>query len=204
MKDLLSYGFDICSNEEFEAFLKSGGKGLLGKVQVTYGNINDDDLRQELCITAAHAIARYDALRIDVKLTTFVWERCQRRVYELHRSQNAGKRKQSTEPISFERLMKQGAFDGEEPSDGGAPRYRTFAYDPGRDIERQEAKILAREILDEVGLTGTQRQVISQSMNGVPQSVIAKQLGFSQSKISKIYNEALDMLRQAESLKGAI
>lgn len=28
MKDLLSYGFDICSNEELEAFLKSGGKGL--------------------------------------------------------------------------------------------------------------------------------------------------------------------------------
>ena len=100
--------------------------------------------------------------------------------------------------------MEQGAFDGEEKPDSGAPRYRTFAYDPGRDIERQEAKILARKILDEISLTGTQWHVISQAMNGVPQSVIAKQLGFSQSKISKIYNEALDVLRQAESLKGAV
>ena len=204
MKDLLNYGYAICSDEEFGAFLRGGGNGLLASVQRQYGDIRDEDLRQELCIAAAHAIARYDAVRIDVKMTTFVWECCQRRAYMYYRKQNAKMRRQPDEHLSFEKLMEQGAFDGEEEPDGGAPRYRTFAYDPGRDIERQEAKILARKILDEVALTGTQWQVISQAMNGVPQSVIAKQLGFSQSKVSKIYNEALDMLRQAESLKDAV
>ena len=136
-------------------------------------------------------------MRIDVKMTTFVWECCQRQTYMYYRKQNAKMRRQPNEHLSFEKLMEQGAFDGEET-------YKTFTYNPNRDFERQEAKILARKILDEVSLTGTQLQVVSQSMNGVPQSVIAKQLGFSQSKVSKIYNEALDMLRQAESLKDAI
>ena len=204
MKDLLNYDFAICSDEEFEAFLRDGGNGLLASVQRQYGDIRDEDLRQELRIAAAHAIARYDAVRIDVKMTTFVWECCQRQTYMYYRKQNAKMRRQPNEHLSFEKLMEQGAFDGEETLDNGEPRYKTFTYNPNRDFERQEAKILARKILDEVALTGTQLQVVSQSMNGVPQSVIAKQLGFSQSKISKIYNEALDRLRQAESLKGAI
>lgn len=76
MKDLLNYDYAICTDEEFEAFLRDGGKGLLASVQRQYGDIRDEDLRQELRIAAAHAIARYNAVRIDVKMTTFVWECC--------------------------------------------------------------------------------------------------------------------------------
>ena len=61
----------VCSNEEFDRFMASGGKNLLTALMRQYHEAGNEALYQEVCLTAAHAIATHDPCRIDVKLTTY-------------------------------------------------------------------------------------------------------------------------------------
>ena len=198
----------VCSNEEFDRFMASGGKNLLTALMRQYHEAGNEALYQEVCLTAAHAIATHDPCRIDVKLTTYVWECCMHTILMNHRKKHAKKRAGSAKDVSFEEFREK-AFDESRADDEEAPAsrrysYQTFSYDMNRDVEKTEAKTLLQAMMEEAPLTSVQRTILLLTLNSVPQAEIAGRVGFSQAKVSKQYNEALRLMRETEAAQKAM
>lgn len=199
----------VCSNEEFDRFMASGGKNLLTALMRQYHEAGNEALYQEVCLTAAHAIATHDPCRIDVKLTTYVWECCMHTILMNHRKKHAKKRAGSAKDVSFEEFREK-AFDESRADDEEAPAasrrysYQTFSYDMNRDVEKMEAKTLLQAMMEEAPLTSVQRTILLLTLNSVPQAEIAGRVGFSQAKVSKQYNEALRLMRETEAAQKAM
>ena len=189
-----------CSNSDFESFMNNGGNGLLLALMKSFKCPWNEDLYQELSIEAAKAIEAYDPLRIDVKLTTWVWECCTRTVFMSARYDNAKKRKAPKGGVSFEDFREEALESGEEKD----YRYQQFSYSMDGYLEKREAKRLLREILLEAELTPMQECIVEQTLNGVPQTEIGRELGCSQAKVSKMYHEALGILRGTNAAMAAM
>lgn len=206
---VFSSEYVVCSNEEFDRFMASGGKNLLTALMRQYHEAGNEALYQEVCLTAAHAIATHDPCRIDVKLTTYVWECCMHTILMNHRKKNAKKRAGSAKDVSFEEFQEK-AFDESRADDDEAPAarrqysYQTFSYDINRDVEKTEAKTLLQAMMEEAPLTSVQRTILLLTLNSVPQAEIAGRVGFSQAKVSKQYNEALRLMRETEVAQKAM
>ena len=73
-----------------------------------------------------------------------------------------------------------------------------------RNKEKQEAKSLLGKILQDAELTSVQKYVVKQTMNGVSKAEIAKELKCSETKVFKVYREALMILRNTNTARAAM
>ena len=149
----------VCSNEEFDRFMASGGKNLLTALMRQYHEAGNEALYQEVCLTAAHAIATHDPCRIDVKLTTYVWECCMHTILMNHRKKHAKKRAGSAKDVSFEEFREK-AFDESRADDEEAEFSNLIVYPGGsqpevekNQQEKKNAATLTQGIDDIAGHT---------------------------------------------------
>lgn len=201
----------VCSNEEFNQFMEEGGKNMLAAMMWQHHETGNEALYQEVCLTAAHAIATYDSSRLDVKLATYVWECCAKVFLMNHRKKHAKIRAGFSNDVSFEAFQKK-AFDesradDEETEAPVAKRrysYQAFSYDIACAVEQSDAKSLLRAMMDEAPLTSRQRMILLLTLDNVPQAEIAGRVGCSQTRVSALYNEALCLMRDTKVAQKAM
>jgi len=81
---------------------------------------------------------------------------------------------------------------------------RINASCPERNQEKRKAKCLLGKILQDAELAPLQRHIVEQTLNGMSQVEIAKELNCPQTKISKMYRETLDILRGTDAARAAM
>lgn len=177
----------FCEPQSLQEFLDKGGEALLYACIYEHAGYQDaDDLFQDCLITAARCIEAFDYSRMDVKLTTYIWDSCANTIKMLFRKRTSHKAKDEDTlviPMTDEVL---------EMDDHTAP-------DLDETVERVSRVIALHKAIEDpkTGLTNDERKIIKMTLEGYPQTKIGKAIGFSQGVISVKYTQALAKLREA-------
>lgn len=172
--------------QEVDDFI-ANNKWIMYDVIRPYCNLLEyEDLFQEACIGAIKGISTFDPDK-GVKLTTYVYACAANEVKMAVRKTNAKKR--SATVISIESLTPVWSEKDSRVVD---------IPDPGTDVEYTACNnILFDKIMKVVNtrLPIPERIVILDFLKGIPQARTAKRLHTSQGHISKLYNQALLIIR---------
>lgn len=166
----------------------------------TYAKDGDfEDIFQEACLTAFTAYSKYDKNRVDCKLSTFISECVRRRIWMIHREENAQFR--TADVIHFEDYYKQ----AQRVAMSNSSLYDDVLTEPDYDFVSSEVsterQALAKVQLAEVDsivrtyFNQTQGTIIKLTAIGESQQEISKCLGISQSRVSVYLNEARETIR---------
>jgi len=203
-KNNIKEAYILCSQEEYQKFMDDVGEKLIHAIMKNYGirGTEQADVYQEACLVTAHALACYDPIRLDVKVTTYVWH-CVENVAKMHiRAQMAQKNNASYGVVSYEDVVAQELSQPEEAHP--INNYRPTITTDEHFHNQSAAKELLKSMMNEASLTKTHKSIIRFMLAGLSQNDIGKKLGMSQSKVSKLFTEAKGILLNTKAAQAAM
>lgn len=174
------------SPQEIDDFICANKWIIRDVIQPYHGQQDDEDLYQEACVGMIKGISTFNPHR-GTKLTTYVYA-CAANEVKMSIRKNGAKKRSAT-VISIESLTP--GWSGKDSKVVDIPDLRT-------DVECIACNnILFDKIMNVVNtrLPIPEQIIIHDFLKGIPQSGTAKRLHVSQGHISKLYNQALLIIR---------